>query len=349
MRPEKVQLFAHYQSATGWEPVTMQAQPDSGGAATYQFVFAGLPENVEYYVAAGPLASPHYKVRVVDLPSVKDIHVTYHYPKWTGMKPVTEEHSGDLRAIEGTDAAIEVEMDHPLKDGQLMLDGGQTIQLTGGDGNRYQGTIHMEKDGAYHVAATDEGQPVRLSEDYFIATDKAQPPQISIERPGGDYRASPIEEVTVGVKAADQFGLNDVHLHYSVNGGADRDVSLLKTPGAKKCRRLLHAAARRLQAGAWRSGEPLCNGARTAKRSAHRYHFHPGRSVRARVFAVAAGRWREAAEEVAGSNNQTEISKREKELIAATWKQQNDKAATPKDAAAQGSSSPMRSRNCATR
>ena len=37
-----------------------------------------------------------------------------------------------------------------------------------------------------------------------------------------------------------------------------------------------------------------------------------------------------------GQNNQTEISKREKELIAATWKQQNDKAATPKDAAVAG-------------
>ena len=33
---------------------------------------------------------------------MKDIRVTYKYPKWTGMKPVTEEHSGDLRAIEGT-------------------------------------------------------------------------------------------------------------------------------------------------------------------------------------------------------------------------------------------------------
>ena len=81
---------------------------------------------------------------------------------------------------------------------------------------------------------SDEGQPVRLSEDYFIATDKAQPPQISIDRPTGDYRASPIEEVTVGVKAADEFGLNDMHLHYSVNGGADHDVSMLETPGAKE-------------------------------------------------------------------------------------------------------------------
>ena len=37
-----------------------------------------------------------------------------------------------------------------------------------------------------------------------------------------------------------------------------------------------------------------------------------------------------------GGNNQTEISKREKELIAATWKQQNDKTATAKDAAVAG-------------
>ena len=65
MQPDKARLFAHYQSADGWEPVTMQAEPDAGDGATYQFVFAGLPENVEYYVTAGPLLSPRYKVRVV--------------------------------------------------------------------------------------------------------------------------------------------------------------------------------------------------------------------------------------------------------------------------------------------
>jgi hypothetical protein len=333
MRPEKVRIFAHYQSATAWEPVTMQVQPDTGGAAAYQFVFAGLPENVEYYVAAGPLVSPHYKVRVLDLPAVKGIRVTYQYPKWTGMKPVTEEHSGDLRAIEGTDAAIEVEMDHPLKDGQLTLDGGKTIQLASGEGNRYRGTMHMEKDGAYHVAATDEGQPVRLSEDYFIATDKAMPPEVAISRPTGDYRASPIEEVTVGVKAADQFGLNEVHLHYSVNGGPDRDVSMLKTPGAKDA-----------------------DGSYTLR--LEDFKLVPGDLVS--VYATAKDGHAEARTDISfiqadpferefsqsqqsgggggggGQNNQTEISKREKELIAATWKQQNDKTATPKDAAVAG-------------
>ncbi|HEX8892002.1 MAG TPA: hypothetical protein VF783_01695, partial [Terriglobales bacterium] len=233
MQPPKAQLFAHYQSASGWEQVVMQPAPSSGAGVTYQFLFAGLPENVEYYVTAGPLVSLHYQMRVVDLPAVKEIQVTYHYPAWTRLKPVTEEHSGDLRAIEGTDAVIQVRTDQPLKEGRLVMDGPQTIPLTGGRGNTYQGSIHMEKDGVYYLVANADGQSVRLSEDYFIATDKAMPPEIAIVRPGGDYRASPIEEVAVGVKGSDEFGLKDMHLHYSVNGGPIRDVNLLKVPDAK--------------------------------------------------------------------------------------------------------------------
>ena len=114
LKPEKVRLFARYKSSgskgkAGWEPVAMQ----STDASNFQFLFAGLPEDVEYYVEAGPLTSRHYKVRVVDLPSVKQMRVTYHYPKWTGMKQVTEEHGGDLRAIEGTNAELTVQMDRP--------------------------------------------------------------------------------------------------------------------------------------------------------------------------------------------------------------------------------------------
>jgi len=336
MRPEKVQIFARYQSANAWEPVAMQGQPDSGGAAMYQFVFAGLPENVEYYVAAGPLVSPHYRVRVVDLPSVKEIRVIYRYPKWTGMKPVTEEHTGDLRAIEGTDATVQIETDRPLKDGQFALDGDKIIRLASDQANKYQGTIHMEKDGAYHVAAIDQGEPVRLSEDYFIATDKAKPPEIAINRPGGDYRASPIEEVMVGIKAADQFGLNDVRLHYSVNGGSERDVNMLKSSGVRDV-----------------------DGAYTLR--LEDFKLAPGDLVS--LYATAKDGHSEARTEISfvqvdpferefsqsqqsggggggggggGQNNQMEISKREKELIAATWKQQNNKAATAKDAAAAG-------------
>jgi hypothetical protein len=341
LRTNKVRLFAHYKNAEsktgtsgGWEPVAMQPQQDTSGAAGFQFLFAGLPEDVEYYVEASPIASRHFKIRVVDLPSVKRIRVMYHYPKWTGLQQVPDEHGGDLRAIEGTHAEIEVQMDHPLRDGLLALDDGKQIHLTGGEDNVYRGVVPMEKDGAYHVATIDQGQQVRLSEDYFIATNKANPPDIAIDRPGGDYRASPIEEVTVGVKAADEFGLNHVSLHYSVNGGAEHDIDLLKQPGAKNV-----------------------NGTTTL--SLEDFKLVPGDVVS--LYATAKDGHSEAHTEMAfiqadpferefsqsqqsgggggggqGQNDQTDISKREKEVIAATWKQRNTRNSTAKEAADAG-------------
>jgi len=333
MHPDQARLFAHYETASGWEPVAMQDEHDTGGGATYQFVFAGLPENVEYYVAAGPLVSTHYKLRVLDLPSVKQIKVTYHYPAWTGMKPVAEEHSGDLRAIEGTEAAIEVEMDRPLKDGRLTLDNGQMIPLAGSQRNRYRGSLRLEKDGAYHLADIDGGQEVRLSEDYFIATDKAMPPEISIDRPGGDYRASPIEEVTVGVTARDQFGLDDVRLHYSVNGGPTQDVSLLKSAGTKSAdgSYMLPLEEFKLVPGdlvsLYATARDGHSEARTDISFVQVEPFEREFSQSQQIAGNGGG---------SGGNNQMEISRRQKELIAATWRQQNDKTSSPKEASAAG-------------
>jgi hypothetical protein len=335
---EKVSLFARYASASKWEQVAMQPQTDGAG---YQFLFAGLPENVEYYVQAGAAASKHFKFRVVDLPQVKAMQVTYHYPKWTGMQTVSEEQAGDLRALEGTEAELTVTMTAPLKDGMLALDGGKVAKLApipdrDGASNVYRGTIHMDKDGAYHVAATDEGQPVRLSEDYFISTSKANPPSIAIDRPAGDYRASPIEEVTVGVKAGADFGLTHVSLHYSVNGGAEQTVNILSKPGAKDA-----------------SG--------VATLSLEDFKVQPGDVVS--LYATAKDNHAETKTDISfiqidpferefsqsqqsggggggggGSQAQSQgdIARREKELIAATWKEVNAKGTSAQEGAAMG-------------
>jgi len=144
-----VRLYARYESASKWEQLPMQPQP---GTSDFQFLFAGLPEGVEYYVEAGPLRSRHFNLHVTDLPSVKQIRVTYHFPSWTGMQAVVEEHGGDLRAIEGTEADLEIGVDRPLNEGVLVLDDDRQIPLSGGAGDSYKGAIRLDKDGTYHVA-----------------------------------------------------------------------------------------------------------------------------------------------------------------------------------------------------
>ena len=98
------------------------------------------------------------------------------------MKNVVEERGGDLRAYEGTDADLEIQMDRPLNNGLLVVNDQQQLQLAGGEGNVYKGTVHIDKDGQYHVAAMDNGQQVRLSDDFFIEARKAESPEIRVSR-----------------------------------------------------------------------------------------------------------------------------------------------------------------------
>ncbi len=322
-------LYARYQSTSKWEEVSMQPQQ---GASGFQFLFAGLPEGVEYYVEAGPLHSKHFSLRVVDLPAVKQIKVTYHYPSWTGMAAAVEEHGGDLRAVEGTEADLQISTDRPLRDGVLAVDD-QQLQLSGGQGNVYTTTVQMQKDGLYHVAALDQGQSVRLSGDYFIEASKANPPEVHITRPGRDYRSSPIEEVTVAVNAADEFGLGDVTLHYSVNGGPEKTASVLKQKGQKQAdgSSVIALEEYKLVPGDLVSFYAT---AKDAHAESHTDMFFIQADPFEREFSQSqqAGGGGGGAGGGGGQGDQTEISQREKEIIAATWNQQSDKNATKQQA-----------------
>jgi hypothetical protein len=328
-----VKLYARFQSSAKWEEIAMQRAVAGSFAGGYQFVFASLPENVEYYVTAGALTSKHYNIHVSDLPSVKQIRVTYHYPAWTGMPSEIEERGGDLRAVVGTEAELEVATDRPLAGSQLQLDSGQRIQLSGGQNNVYRGTVKMDQDGVYHVAGVAEGQPVRVSEDFFIEARKANPPQISLVRPSrGDYRASPIEEVTVAAKATGDYDLKGVALHYSVNGGPETTVDLLKQQGKKEAGGSTTLALEnfKLVPGDLIS---VYATAKDANAEAHTDMIFIQAEPFEREFSQSQQSGGGGGGGGGGQADPSEqISQREKEIISATFKQQGDKHATQQQA-----------------
>jgi hypothetical protein len=333
LRSPSVKLYAHFQSSSKWEEIAMQPKATGSFAGGYQFVFAGLLENVEYYVTAGAMTSEHFNIRVTDLPAVKQIRVTYRYPTWTGMPSETEERGGDLRAVKGTEADLEVMTDRPLQGGQIQLDNGPQIQLAGGQNNVYHGAVKMDKDGVYHVAGVDGGQPVRVSEDFFIEARKPNPPQISLVRPSrGDYHASPIEEVTVAAKATGDYSLNGVTLHYSVNGGPETTVDLLQQKGKKEASgsTTLSLENFKLVPGDLVS---VYATAKDANAEAHTDMMF----IQADPFEREFSQSQQSGGGGGGGGGQgvqpEQISQREKEIISATFKQQGDKNATQQQAA----------------
>jgi hypothetical protein len=214
-------LFAKYASSAKWEEVPMQRRLDDTG---FEFLFAGVEEPLHYYVAAGGVKSPEYEVRVVEMPSVKKLRLTYHYPSWTGMADSTQEPGGDIRAVAGTDVDVEVETDRPLPSGVLRIDA-TSVPLRG-EQNWSRGKVTVQKDGRYFVAAVYNGETVRLSDDFFIEAVPDHPPAVRVARPGRDATATPIEEVTAQLEGEDDFGLKGFELRYSVNGGPEKAVRL---------------------------------------------------------------------------------------------------------------------------
>ncbi|HMC59285.1 MAG TPA: hypothetical protein VKJ01_08850, partial [Candidatus Solibacter sp.] len=332
LRSPSVKLYARFQSSAKWEEITMQAKAAGSFAGGYQFLFAGLPENVEYYVTAGPMASKHFNIRVTDLPAVKQIRVTYHYPAWTGLPSEVEERGGDLRAVIGTEAGLEVSTDRPLQDGQIQLDNGQQIRLAGGRNNVYRAAVKMDKDGVYHVSGVEAGQPVRVSEDFFIEARKANPPQIALVRPGrGDYHASPIEEVTVAAKATDEYGLRDVALHYSVNGGPEITVDLLRQKGEKQA-----DGSTTLSLEDFKAVPGDLVSVYATARDANNVEAHTDiMFIQAEPFEREFSQSQTSGGGGGGGgqgNQPAQISQREKEIISATFKQQADKNSTKQQA-----------------
>src|ERR1022692_967626 len=321
----KVRFFAKYSSASQWEQAEMATEP---GGTAYQFLIAGVPENLEYYVEAGGVKSGTYKLSVVDLPGIKKIRVTYHYPSYLGLKDEVEDPGGDLRAVEGTRADVAITTDKPLASGILMMDDGSKLTLRNGPDGILMATVPILRDGQFHIAALEGGEDVRLSEDYFIEAQRDKPPEIKMTRPGRDFKASPIEEVTVQVEAKDDFGLKNVELHYSVNGAAEKTVAM--PAGGKTATGTSTIALEdfKVEPGDVVSMYAVARDART-KTSTDIYLIEEQPFERNYTQSQQAGGDGGGG---GGDEDQNQISKRQKEIIAATWNQLKGAGAKGTDA-----------------
>jgi hypothetical protein len=311
-----VTLHAKYHGAAKWDQAPMQPERNGNG---YQFLFAGLSEPVEYYVAAGARQSKHYTLGVKDLPGVSRVRTRLHFPARLGLKDVVEDPGGDVRAVQGSRAEIEILSDKPLERGALILDNGSKVELTRGEGNWLNAGLPVEKDGSYHVAALDGNEAVRISDDYFIEAKKDEPPSVKIERPGRDPHVSPIEEVPVTVEAADDFGVQGLDLHYSVNGGSEQVISLLNRKGAKetKGQTTLYLEKFKLVPGDLVS---LYATARDASRTSRSDIVF----AQAEPFDYKFRQLQQMSSEGTMGGEESKISERQKEVIAATWNELKD-------------------------
>jgi hypothetical protein len=200
----------------------------TGEADKHEGMLFDVKSTMSYYVEADGVKSPTFTMTVVVLPAVAALEMEYVYPAYTGLAPQKVEVGGDVAALAGTEVRFKITSTMAVPAGRLQMDPAAVSNLTvEADGVTLTGSFKILKDGYYHVELDGpRGEKVAASPKYTIDVIEDRAPSVSIEKPKRDTSANPVEEVFIQAKAQDDFGVRQLDLVYSVNGGDEKTVSL---------------------------------------------------------------------------------------------------------------------------
>src|SRR5437899_8379568 len=201
-----------------WRAANMIRAADNDNRAAGRFVLAldSVTAPFKYRVVAGPVTSPTYAIAVAHPPRVARIDVDYTFPAALGLKPRTEEDSGDIYAPAGTDVRVRIHTDRAAASGQMTLGDGKRLSLTTDAPTLLSTTLKVVADGSYRVALADrEGLASPGDTEYFIRTLEDRPPEVHVVKPASDRHVTRLEEVDIEVQADDDYGIERLDLMYS--------------------------------------------------------------------------------------------------------------------------------------
>ncbi|MEQ9398861.1 MAG: DUF4175 family protein [Longimicrobiales bacterium] len=200
---------------------------------SFEVLLLAVGERTEYFVESSGIRSPTYAIDVADLPFVDAMQLTYRYPSYTGLPPRVVEDGGDVAALPGTVVELRITPTIPAPGGRLVMDDGGATDLTVEDNGILVGSLTVSEEGFYSVElARETGALVPASPEYTIDVLEDRAPSIRFQRPGRDTPASPIEEVYLELAADDDYGVGDLRIVLSVNGGPEDTVSVFQASGA---------------------------------------------------------------------------------------------------------------------
>ncbi len=182
---------------------------------------------VEYLVEADGVRSATYALKVVDLPYVDTLRLEFHFPAYTALDTEVVENGGDIAVLTGTQVRVAITPTMKTPGGRVLVDDRQSLPLKVEADGTLTAAFRVERDGSYRVELdAPTGEKVAASPQYTIDALTDEAPRVSFAKPGRDTTASPIEEVFVEATAVDDFGVRNLELVYSVNGGPEKTKPL---------------------------------------------------------------------------------------------------------------------------
>jgi hypothetical protein len=195
------------------------------GEGWYRCILPGLTEGFTYSFTANDVVSDEYRVRVAEVPRLKSLAATLRFPGYTGFPPRSQD-SGNLDAIEGTEATLEGIATRPLRSAALILKG-RKIPSAAVRGDRFSVTLPLLESLDYAVELVDkDGNADPEPSTFRVVVRKDAPPQVTITLPGKNVELAEPQPVRLAYRVVDDFGISALRLTAKLNGKHPKTLAL---------------------------------------------------------------------------------------------------------------------------
>ncbi|NUO81277.1 hypothetical protein HUU05_14455 [candidate division KSB1 bacterium] len=215
-----------YIAKTGasWQSSNMSVTTQPGKFTHHIFE---VRDTTRYYVRLGGEISEIFALVPLDAPDLKQLRVTYRYPKKIGLPERQEESSGDIYAPIGTDIDLEAIATQALTTAEWRLGETEFQAMTLLADTLARASFKVEKDSYYVLRLTNRDGLSNTPVEYYIHATPDEAPQLTIVQPGRDLRPTMLEEVPITIAVFEDYGLQELTLVTSQNNGAEVRHDLL--------------------------------------------------------------------------------------------------------------------------
>ncbi|HLA86172.1 MAG TPA: hypothetical protein VJL29_15400 [Thermoguttaceae bacterium] len=187
---------------------------DSTGTQ-YRLAMPAVTSPMAYRLEIGDSQTRVYRVGVREKPTVAEVEVVYHFPRYLARRPRTVRQShADLEAPQYTVAELRIRPSTPVARGWVESRGMTYPGRVDEDGRRVTiARLPMVADGSYTIHLENDaghGDPEPRANRLRVVPD--QPPAVSILKPPRQSTAAPGQAVTLVLRAIDDHGLSRARL-----------------------------------------------------------------------------------------------------------------------------------------
>ncbi len=194
----------------------------------FTYRLSGTTLNEAY---SGHLLSPKFTVAVLVPPRAEQLDIRVRPPRYSGLNEFQQERNiGDVSALGGSRAIIEIKLNKTVRSGRLLFASGENLPLRV-RGKQLDGIFTIRKNDSYQIILEDtSGVKNQNPITYRVRVIEDNPPYVEIPEPGMDVE-SPIDgTLPLKIEAEDDFGISALSLHYTIINNHPSKKDTIKIP-----------------------------------------------------------------------------------------------------------------------